>query len=126
MWTKELKGGQTVVLTNKQHAQLLRRFDLSNVKKVSSPGVGRYLIGVSCLCSEYPRCSGCPFDVGVGTVHIRCLTIIRRDVGIKHIVPDLGTHFLGWDKGKDKAARQQIQRIYDYLASFTKVTKRPE
>lgn len=115
-------NGKTLKLNEKNWHTLEERFNLKNAKPSSCAGDRYECIAIRkrCLCSQYPDCRGCPFEIeDYGCNGFGCLDVMDSILE-EHDVLQLYTPCLEWDLKDDEKAREQIEKIHTFLMNMKK------
>ena len=108
-----------ITMPNRDWKQLLKRFDVSKAKQ--SDG-GRYWINIKCICDKYRvDCDGCPFKVAEIWTKVGCITIAHEIIGEPTIA--MYRDVITWRNRDDTQAREEIQKIRDWLLSAEDVKR---
>ena len=77
-------GEYAITMNNRDHAQLVKRFDVSKAKLSEN---GWFYIRASCICQCHPICSKCPF--GMKCLEIAYSLLGQQDRGSRGYVINL-------------------------------------
>lgn len=117
---RELVDGEnTYRLTEKQHKQLLKRFDVSRAK---NSGFGSNAISISCICPRgNVRCVRCCLGGGLNRMgYPNCLKIMDHLAGVHPPYVRFNVVYIAWPEGSEGASAY-IQRVREILLALPEV-----
>ena len=102
-----------VALNNRDWNQLLKRFDARRAKRDRA----MVEIPIQCICNHYGNyCEGCPFKVAECPFTIGC-TVLAHELLGDEIVIRFGRWCIYWYSSEDTQAREEIQKVREWLLS---------